>query len=325
MNVAALLEELQGRGIRIWVEGERLRCNAPADELTTELREQLAQRKQDILAFLRSAAELGSRPRAIVPLQPNGTSTPIFGVAGHNGDVFCYRLLAQELGEHQPFYGLQPPGLDGRSDPLERIEELAGYFAAQVRALRRGAPCVIAGFCAGGAVAFELAQQLRRGGSDVKCVALFGAPYPARYRSSVLLRDRLEEQIQRARKHVDALARGSVAERREYLLRSLARRRERLRAEAAQAPEQGAELRIRVERATVEALGRYQPARYAGRICLFLPNPAWTRTRNEPLRWKALAEHCEVHFGPDDCTSENMLRETHAPLFAALLRANVDR
>src|SRR5574339_560129 len=114
MNVAALLEELQGRGIRIWADGDRLRCNAPTAELTTELRDQLAQRKQDILEFLRSAAELGSRQRAIVP--------------------------------------------------LERIEELAGYFASQVRAFRRGAPCVIAGFCAGGAVAFELAQQLRRGG-----------------------------------------------------------------------------------------------------------------------------------------------------------------
>src|SRR2546427_7475953 len=29
--------------------------------------------------------------------------------------------------------GLQPPGLDGRSEPLTRVEDLAAYFAAQIR------------------------------------------------------------------------------------------------------------------------------------------------------------------------------------------------
>ena len=104
--------------------------------------------------------------RAIVPLQPmirtEGTRTPIFAVPGHNGDVFCYRALARALGEDQPFYGLQPPGLDGESEPLTRIEDLAAYFAAQIRAfLPQGRCVVIAGFCAGGTVAFELAMPLR--------------------------------------------------------------------------------------------------------------------------------------------------------------------
>lgn len=320
MNVAALLEELHGRGIRVWADGERLRCNAPASELTLELREQLSQRKHDILAFLRSAEELTQRERAIVPLQPRGLRTPIFGVAGHNGDVFCYRFLAQYLGEDQPFYGLQPPGLDGTSPPLERIEELAGYFCAQVKAFRAHQPCVIAGFCAGGAVAFELAQQLQRGGSNVECVALFGTPYPARYRGSVLLRDRFDEHLQRVLTHVNALARGSIAEKREYLLRKLAARKERLRAQAPTGPEQVLMLRARLERATVKALGRYQPAPFAGRICLFLPNPAWIGTRNEPLRWKTLGRESAVYFGPDGCASDNMLREKHAPIFAELYR-----
>lgn len=321
MNVAALLEELHGRGIRVWADGERLRCNAPAGELTLELREQLSQRKHDILAFLRSAEELTRRERAIVPLQPRGLRTPIFGVAGHNGDVFCYRFLTQYLGEDQPFYGLQPPGLDGTSEPLERIEELAGYFCSQVKTFRAHGPCVIAGFCAGGAVAFELAQQLQRGGSDVACLALFGAPYPARYRRSVLFRDRIDEQVRRVLHHVDGLARGSIAEKREYLLRKLAARKDRLRAEAPTEPEQVLMLRAKLERATVKALGRYRPAPFAGRVCLFLPNPGWNGTRNEPLRWRTLARESGVYFGPDGCTSDNMLREKHAPIFAELYRA----
>jgi thioesterase domain-containing protein len=95
-----------------------------------------------------------------VPLQANGPRVPVFGVAGHNGDVFCYRILAQCLGEEQPFYGLQPPGLDGEGEPLERVQDLAAYFARQILAFRPAGPCTLAGFCAGGTVAFELAQQL---------------------------------------------------------------------------------------------------------------------------------------------------------------------
>jgi len=324
VNVAALLQELQGRGIRIWADGERLRCNAPAGELTAELRDQLAERRQDILAFLRTAAELGAREPAIVPLQPRGTRVPVFGVAGHNGDVFCYRFLARELGEDQPFYGLQPPGLDGRSEPLERIEELAGYFAAQGRAFRPGAPCVVAGFCAGGAIAFELARQLRRGGGEVACVALFAAPYPSRYRTSALLRDRIEAQIRRALRHARALAGGSLTQKREYLSRKLAARAERLRMEAPTEPEEVLRLRARLERATVKALGRYVPAPFPGRMRLFLPNEAYARTHNEPLRWCSLASASEVRFGPADCTSENMLRETFAAVFARLYRTRPD-
>ena len=54
MSVPALLADLRRRDIEIWAEGDGLRCNAPAGVLTPELREQLQQRKHDILAFLRS-------------------------------------------------------------------------------------------------------------------------------------------------------------------------------------------------------------------------------------------------------------------------------
>ena len=63
MNIAALLAELNGRGIHVWADGERLRCNAPAGELTSDLRTELLQHKRDILAFLRSAEALGRRQR----------------------------------------------------------------------------------------------------------------------------------------------------------------------------------------------------------------------------------------------------------------------
>src|SRR5215470_7355232 len=166
-DVAGFLTDLRRRDIEVSAECERLRCNAPVGVLTDELRDELQRRKNEILEFLRSAEALARQQRAIVPLQPLGTDVPVFAVAGHNGDIFCYRWLVRHLEKNQPFFGLQAPGVDGQSKPIARVEDLAAYFAGQIRAFRPDGPYVIAGFCAGGTVAFELACQLLRDGAAV--------------------------------------------------------------------------------------------------------------------------------------------------------------
>src|SRR5205823_2239176 len=53
VTIAPLLAELRSRDIQVWADGERLQCNAPAGALTPELRDQLLQRRSEILEFLR--------------------------------------------------------------------------------------------------------------------------------------------------------------------------------------------------------------------------------------------------------------------------------
>jgi hypothetical protein len=118
VSVAAFLAELRSLDIEVWPDGEQLRCNAPAGSLNPALRNTLRERKSEIVKFLRSAEAAARQPHAIVPIQPRGARTPVFAVGGHNGDVFCYRALAQCLGEDQPFFGLRPPGLDGEAEPF---------------------------------------------------------------------------------------------------------------------------------------------------------------------------------------------------------------
>jgi hypothetical protein len=112
--VSDFLAELGRKDIHVWGDGERLRCNAPEGALTPDLRHQLRDRKGEILEFLRAAEAVARQQPAIVPLQPRGARTPIYGVPGHPGDVFCFSDLVKRLGDDQPFYGLEPPGLDGR-------------------------------------------------------------------------------------------------------------------------------------------------------------------------------------------------------------------
>ena len=54
MNTALLLSDLLKRGVDIAVDGDRVRCRAPSGILTPELREELAEKKQEILAILRA-------------------------------------------------------------------------------------------------------------------------------------------------------------------------------------------------------------------------------------------------------------------------------
>jgi len=316
MSVALLLEELRRRDIDLRAEGGQLRCSAPVGALGPELREQLQQHKGDILEFLRAAEALGRQQRAIVPLQPHGKRISVFAVAGHNGDVFCYRALAQHLGDDQPFFGLQPPGLDGQSAPIASVEDLAAYFAAQIRAFRPDGPYAIAGYCAGGTVAFELAQQLRRHGAAIPFVALFGSPYPGWYRFLPQLRRSLVQQAARVRKHARALATLSAAEWRSYIAGKLHQRMAQRDANRLAAADPVLVRRAQVEVATLAAVRRYTPAPFAGRVCLFLPSRAWLHSS----RWLPAARDTEEFWGPDGCDGDNMLREPHVSAIADLFK-----
>ncbi len=328
MNTAAFLATLRGRDIQVWAEGGQLRCSAPPGALNTEFRQELRQRKADILKFLGTAESLARQQRAIVPLQPHGTRPPVFAVAGHNGDVFCYRTLVKYLGAAQPFFGLQPPGLDGQSQPLTRIEDLAAYFAAQIKAFQPEGPYIIAGYCAGGATAFELAQQLLRAGSTVNLVALFGAPYATAYRLGSQMRLRLETQCARVSRHFRALVSLSGAQRRAYILEKFKLIPPHSDAESKINPATAGQKskispevlaqRIKVQRATFAALARYNPSHFPGRLVLLLPCRAWAHSSRQPLRWRSVAKRAEEHYGPDDCHTDVMLLEPHARNFAEL-------
>lgn len=325
LSLSTLLSELRRLDIRVWLEGGELRCSARQGVMTPELRAQLSTLKKDIFEYLGAGQALATRSRAIVPLQQNGRHTPVFAVPGHSGDVFCYRALSQALRDDQPFFGLQPPGVDGEAAPLTSVPALAGNFAAQIRGFQPRGPYIIAGFCAGGAVAFELAQQLTLDGAAVSFVALFGCQYPSFFRAGSQLRYRLTQRAAGIAGHLRALTSKTWPERAEHLAQALRQRRSRRAAEASAARNPALALRAKVEQATAAAVARYRPSRFNGRLCLFLPSQAWLRSGVGALHWRSVALHCEEYVGPDGCDGDNMLRAPNASAFAVLLRACRDR
>jgi thioesterase domain-containing protein/acyl carrier protein len=109
---------------------------------------------------------------SLVTIQPGWVRPPLFCIHGESGNLLMYRSLAQYLGADQPIYGLQPQGLDGKQAPLTRIEDMAARYIKEIQVIQPEGPYFLAGYCMGGTIAFEMAQQLSGQGQRVDLLAL---------------------------------------------------------------------------------------------------------------------------------------------------------
>jgi thioesterase domain-containing protein/acyl carrier protein len=119
---------------------------------------------------------------SLVAIQPEGSRPPFFCVHGVGGNVLGFRDLARHLGNDQPFYALQPQGLDGKRPCLTSVAEMAERYIREIRQVQPEGPYRIGGYSFGGLVAYEMAQQLRAQDQEVSLLALFDT-YPGKMES----------------------------------------------------------------------------------------------------------------------------------------------
>jgi nonribosomal peptide synthetase DhbF len=133
------------------------------------------------LAATIAAEQAASRPWSpIVPLRAEGSRPPliVISLGNLNSDFLPYRQLVAQLGDDQPVYGLQSPGMDGRTLPLGTVEELAAHYVRELRTFQPGGPHLLLGLAFAGMVAYETARQLIEAGEPVVLLAmLHSAPY----------------------------------------------------------------------------------------------------------------------------------------------------
>jgi len=109
---------------------------------------------------------------SLVPIQPHGARPPFFCVHGAGGNLLMFEDLANRMAPDHPFYGLQAQGLDGSKKYLKSVEEMAVCYLREIRQFQPVGPYYLGGFCLGGQVAFEMAQQLRKQGETVALLAI---------------------------------------------------------------------------------------------------------------------------------------------------------
>ncbi|HUQ95427.1 MAG TPA: thioesterase domain-containing protein, partial [Bryobacteraceae bacterium] len=106
----------------------------------------------------------------VVPIQPRGSRIPLFLI----GAQIETRHLAEALDPDQPVFVIRIPQFEDLPKP-PCIQSAAAYCIAALTQFRPRGPYLLAGWCASGVIAFEMACLLQAAGEDVRLVALFDA------------------------------------------------------------------------------------------------------------------------------------------------------
>jgi thioesterase domain-containing protein/acyl carrier protein len=237
---------------------------------------------------------------SLVPIQPGGSKPPFFGVHAHEGNILFYRDLARRLGPDQPFYGLQAQGLDGSQALHTSVEEMAAHYVKEIRTLQPKGPYFLGGYCFGGVLAFEMAQQLHAQGERVVRLALFDAYAPGSLRlspRSISFSDRLRYLIKKVRLHLHNLSLLRPKEQIDYIKGRIKR--------IAYWLYTGTGLPFRRSRREIlnamsQASRNYRPQLYQGRVTLFRGGRELAGHDYDPqLGWGRLAAGgVEIHRIP---------------------------
>jgi len=130
---------------------------------------------------VRRLAELasGRNPRLFerdpVLIRPGADATPLFLVHDGAASLLYAYTLADFVEPQIPVYGLPPVPL---GDPdLTTIEGMASRMVRMIRGVRPEGPYRVAGWCTGGAIAYEIAVQLLGEDQEVEFVGLMSTTY----------------------------------------------------------------------------------------------------------------------------------------------------
>ena len=119
---------------------------------------------------------------SLVPIQPRGSKPPLFLLHAHGGNVLEYYPLASHLGPDQPVYAFQARGLDGHIAADSKLKDMAAAYITELRNFQPEGPYYLGGFCFGGLLALEVAQQLTDAGQSVALLTLIQSTHPDAWR-----------------------------------------------------------------------------------------------------------------------------------------------
>ncbi|KPA90300.1 amino acid adenylation enzyme/thioester reductase family protein [Pseudomonas asplenii] len=118
----------------------------------------------------------------LVAVRRTGSQRPLFLVHPLGGEVQYARDLAPTLDPQVPVYGLAASGLVAGETPLFEVPAMAARYLAAIRQVQPQGPYRIAGWSAGGLIAYEMARQLQAAGESLEFVGIIDAsarPEPA--------------------------------------------------------------------------------------------------------------------------------------------------
>ncbi|MFH0976963.1 MAG: amino acid adenylation domain-containing protein [Spirochaetota bacterium] len=193
-------------------------------------------------------------------------TVPIYIAAGGFGNVLNLRHLAQLIGNQRPVYGIQAKGLLGDDLPHETFESTACDYLKEIRKVQPNGPYILAGFCSGGEIAYEMAQQLINDGEDVSHVIMLDA-IASDWREKLTRKDKIAFHIMNFKRAGIKYPFIWFVNRVKWELKKLREKFGLNKEETGPAVFRGRA----IFDATLRAEDRYKPKPYAGKVTLFRP------------------------------------------------------
>ncbi|GFE57108.1 thioesterase domain-containing protein [Geobacter sp. AOG1] len=226
---------------------------------------------------------------SLVPIREGGDRPPLFLVHGAEGNILLYRELTNYLGEDQPVYGLQSQGLDGSGRLLATVEEMASCYVREIRGLQSKGPYFLGGYCLGGIIALEMAQQLRAEGEEVALVGMietYNVHFNPTPRSHLVS---LVHLLQNVGYHLGNLLSLGMSDRLRFLKKKLSVEKGRLALRFASWGRKGEERmpypHLAVTEANEQAATEYIPREYSGRVVVFRPKVHFLGQNDATFGW----------------------------------------
>ncbi|MGE5215837.1 MAG: amino acid adenylation domain-containing protein, partial [Chloroflexota bacterium] len=272
---------------------------------------------------------------SLVVLHSQGSKPPFIWIHGEASDLSLPRVLGSE----QPVYGILHQAHDGRAARYTTVEQIAAHYLDEIRSVQPHGPYFLGGYCFGGMVAFEMAQQLIERKERVALLMLLAPSTPSIADRPAPLHSRSERHFAReVLRHWDNMARLPARKKFDYLIR-------RTRSKAGEyVSKTSAPLSLIAKKALCtaylaagkslppslrspyildiyrKAIKKYLPKVYAGHLIIFTP-PTQT---GAPGKWlEYTAGKVETVIVPGDHTS--VLKEENVQVWGQLLNSFLEK
>lgn len=130
------------------------------------------------LQTIRELAKLIDEPEwtpdwsSLIEIKKGGNGFPLFLVHGAEGNILMYREISKYLDKEQALYGIQSPGLNKTDMISNSIEKMSREYINAIKSVQPAGPYNLGGYCMGGTIAYEMAQQLVSQGDKVNLLLL---------------------------------------------------------------------------------------------------------------------------------------------------------
>ena len=251
------------------------------------------------------AASLDGAPAtpssSLVLAKPGSGAPPFFLVHGIGGSGTELMQLCKLIDYEGPVYAIQARGLDRVEPPIDTVDEMADFYLRAIFAIQPHGPYLLAGYSFGGMVALTMAQRLTEVSEKVALLALLDS-YATPLTWPLIVR--LDVQARRAQHWLSWLLKAPLRDKLAFV-RNNGRAERRFVSPVRQwlSPKEltvPADLQA-VQDGLVDALAKYRPSFYSGKITFVQP----TKTvqvfpRNPRSVWGRYAAEIDVRSTPGD-------------------------